>query len=424
MIIKLFKTIVLFSLFFSGSLESAPLDVKVKGESVILINADTGAILFEKNARKKQYPASLTKIATAIYTLKLRGNKLEKMLKAEHDDIAWISDDEVKRSNYTLPSYWLTPGVTHIGIKKGEELSLGDLLYGLMLASGGDAANVIATYIGGTIPIFMEEINVYLKEIGCKDTSLKNPHGLHHPEQLSTAYDMALLTQEALKHPTFREIVKTVKYPRPKTNMQNPSSFIQGNRLMRRGKYYYSKAIGVKTGYYSLAKNNLVAAAKDGDRTLIAVIMKCPEREAMFTDAIKLFKAAFDEKKVKKRVLAAGPQRTALSIKGAVNKLKTYLKEDVIFDDYPAEEQHIKCLLAWDDLSLPIMKDQRVGELAFQDEKGNILRKEPLFSQQKVDYHIFHRIKQAMTGGFLFKCFGVLLAILLIAGLLFQLRKS
>ncbi len=420
---KFLKLILILPLFIFSILESASLDVEVQADSAILINADTGTILFEKNAKKKQYPASLTKIATAIYTLKLRSNKLDKILKAEHDDVAWVSDDEMKRSNYTLPSYWLTPGVTHIGIKKGEELSLGDLLYGLMLASGGDAGNVIARYIGGTIPVFMRDVNVYLKEIGCHDTHLTNPHGLHHPKQLSTAYDMALLTQEALKHPTFREIVKTVRHPRPQTNKQKPSTFIQGNRLMRRGKYYYSKAIGVKTGYHSLAKNNLVAAAKDGNRTLIAVIMKSPGREAVFTDAIKLFKAAFNEKKVKKRVLAAGPQRTALSIKGTMKKLKTYLKEDVIFNYYPAEEPNIKCLLAWDDLSLPVKKDQRVGELAFQDEKGKVIRREPLFAQQEVNYHFLHRLHQAMKGKLLFKCIGILLAILFVTGLLYELRK-
>lgn len=393
------RTLFFLLLFISSLLEAA--------DSVVLMNADTGVVLFEKGARKKQYPASLTKIATAIYTLKLRENKLDKMLEAEHDAVASISDEAMKRSNYTLPAHWLVPGTSHMGIKRGEVLSLKDLLYGMMVTSAGDAANVIATYMGGSVPTFMSEVNQYLAEIGCLDTHFKNPHGLHHPDHQSTAYDMAVLTKEALKNRNFCEIVKTVRYTRPQTNKQNPTTLIQTNRLIKRGKHYYHKAIGVKTGYTSIAKNNLVAAAKDGDRTLIVVLMNCQDRDAMFLEAKKLFVEAFKEKKVRRKLLSAGPQKASLPLKGTT--VKTYLKQDVTFDYYPAEAPKFKCVLQWDPVELPIEKDQRVGQLLIQDQTGKLLRQEELFALQDV------------TESRLFlKVLGSLLALILLTGLWFR----
>lgn len=416
-----------FYLFFALILMIEPLyslDFDIHADSVILMNADTGAVLYEKNGEKVQYPASLTKIATAIYTLKLRENKLDKMLTAEHEAVATVTEEEMVRSNYSMPAYWLTRGTSHIGIKKGEELSLRDLLNGMMIASGGDASNMIALYIGGTIPAFMEELNVYLKELGCKSTHLKNPHGLHHPQHVSSAYDMAILTKEALKNSTFREIVKTVRCQRPETNKQKATTLIQTNRLLRKGKFYYSKAIGVKTGYTSKAKNNLVAAAKDGDRTLIAVLMNCDDREKMFLDAKRLFNEAFKEKKVSRKVFKAGPQKMTLSLKGAAKNIATYIKNDVVFDYYPKEEPKLKCLLKWDEVILPVERGQQVGALVFMDENERVTRSESLYAKETVDYHLFHRLRQQITGRKILKFFGACLAVLFICGLIYELKKS
>jgi serine-type D-Ala-D-Ala carboxypeptidase (penicillin-binding protein 5/6) len=409
---------------YAACLHSQTIEITVQADSALLMNAETGAILYEKDSRKPQFPASLTKIATAAYTLNLRGNKLDKMLVAEHEAVAAVSEEEVKRSRYTLPSYWLTHGTSHMGIKKGEELSLKDLLYGMMIASAGDASNMIALYMGGTIPGFMQEVNQYFKEIGCSQTHFKNPHGLHHPEHVSTAYDMAVLTKEALKHPVFRDIVKTVSYQRPQTNKQKPTTLIQTNRLLRKGKLYYPKAIGVKTGFTSIAKNNLVAAAQDGNRTLIAVLMHCNDRETMFVDAARLFNAAFKEKKQKNTLFATGLQKWELSLKGASKKIKTHLKKDVVFEYYPSEEPKLKCLLKWEEVSLPVQKGQCVGALVFENDEGITLRSEPLFASEDVDHHLLHRMYQAVNGRKILKFFGACAAIIFIFGLILELKKN
>ncbi len=371
-------------LILGTNLSAEPLKLKVNAEAAILMNADTGQILYEKNARSLYYPASITKIATAAYTLQKKGGELDHIVTADQESIASISAEAKKRANYTLPAYWVEQGSNHIGIKKGEELTLRNLLYGMMLASGNDAANVIAQYTGGTIPNFVAEMNAYLKEIGCQNTTFYNPHGLHHPKHQTTAYDMAILTRHALKNPTFCQIVSTVRYTRPKTNKQESTTLVQSNRLLRTGKYYYPKAIGVKTGYTSAAMKTFVAAAKQGDRTLIAVLLKSSESNAIFTDAAKMFDVAFNQALVRRTLLKAGPQKFVLELPGATKPVKTYLKEDLIVEYYPAEEHKYKCLLYWDEVTPPIAKDSRIGQLKLLSENANELQVVPLYAQEEV----------------------------------------
>src|SRR5690606_21928305 len=135
--------------------------------------------------------------------------------------------------------------------------------------------------------------------------------------------------------------------------------------------------------------NNLVAAASDSGRTLIAVLMKSGERDAMFKDAIKLFEAAFQEKKTRKRLLAAGPQKAQLKLEGAGNILKTYLKNEVAINYYPSEQPCIKCFIHWDQVALPVRKGQQVGTMLINDNEGRSLVEEPLFALSDVDYSVF-----------------------------------
>jgi D-alanyl-D-alanine carboxypeptidase (penicillin-binding protein 5/6) len=360
------------------------IDVSVKAEAAILMNADTGAILYEKNSRGLYYPASITKIATAMVTLQQAGDRLDEVVIADQECIGWVSEEAKRRSNYAMPSYRLVPGSSHIGIKKGEMLSLRDLLYGMMLASGDDASNVIAQHVAGSIPQFMQDTNAYLQKIGCLSTTFQNPHGLHHPKHQTTAYDMAVLTREALKDPRFCEIVSTVKYTRPKTNKQEASTLVQSNRLLRSGEYYYPKAIGVKTGHLSISANTFVGAARDGDRTLIAVLLKSDERKDIFLDSVKLFEAAFSQPKVQRTLLHRGPQKFLLTLEDAVAPIETYLVEDVVIDYYPAEEPKFKCMLSWDpSVKLPVAVGQRVGELQLVFEDSTVKRRLPLYAKEE-----------------------------------------
>lgn len=404
------------------------LDLSVNAEAAILMNAESGAILYEKNAQALYHPASITKISTAIYALQKNGDKLDVKITADGEILGCVSEEVKRRGNYAMPSHVLVNGGTHIGIKKGEILSLRDLLFGMMLASGNDASNVIAQHVGGTVPQFMQEVNAYLKQIGCLSTTFQNPHGLHHPKHQTTAYDMAILTREALKNPQFREIVSTVRYTRPKTNKQEATTLIQGNQLLRSGKLFYPKAIGVKTGHLAISKNTFVGAAKDGDRTLIAVLLKVEGRKDMFSDAIKMFEAAFKQPKIQRVLLRSGQQKFTLQLTGASEQIHTYLKENVSLDYYPAEEPKVKCLLSWEtQLILPIAKDQQVGVLTLQLEDGRIWQTVPLYAQEGVAPTWLHWFKSFFTGtqgkSMYLKGLGGLIIILFLGFFVFQLRR-
>lgn len=431
--------LLVFGLFSKDGCFASTLDIQVDAESAILINGETGAILFEKNAHTQMFPASITKIATALYTLSVYGEKLETVIKAEHDSIASVSYEAKKRSNFTLPSHWLEPGATHIGIKRGEELPLESLLYGVLLSSANDASNVIAQYIGGSVPNFMKELNSFLQTIGCRQTYFKNPHGLHHPEHRTTAYDMAIIAKEAMKYPQFRKIVKTVKYTRPQTNKQAPSTLIQGNRLLRKGKHYYPKATGIKTGWTSAAKSTLVASAEHNGRTLIAVLIKVKNRDTVFQNARKMFEAAFNQPLVQKVLLKGGEQRYALNHPEASYSIKTYLKKDVCIDFYPAEEPHLKCTLKWLPVKLPLKKGEHVGDMLIASDEGVLIQKVPLFSTREVKKSWWSSVKslfmssdhksevvvvekESKTSNTL-KALGLFIALAMLILLLFAMRK-
>lgn len=393
----LFCRITVFLVFFIFpffSLQSEPLKVSVAADSALLINADTGAILYEKKAHVSQYPASVTKIATALYALKKKGGNLDEIAIADQESIGSVTEEVKARSNYKIPAYRMVVGGSHIGLKRGEAMSLRDLLYGLLIASGDDAGNVIAHHISGSIPTFMDEVNLYLKEIGCQNTHFLNPHGLHHPDHKTTAHDMAIIARECLKDPIFCEMVSTVRYTRPKTNKQEATTWVSTNRLLRQGQFYYPKAIGVKTGHGSPALNTFVGAARHEGRTLILVLLHTKERSDIFADSIKLFQAAFDQKKVERTLVKAGPQKYALKLDGVGKPIATYVRDPLIVQYYPSEEPQFKAILAWEQLNLPITKDQRVGEIRILDNRGNLLQSVPLLAQEELSLSWMDKLRQ------------------------------
>ena len=357
------------------------LDVHVKSKSAILINADTGVVLFDKNKDQKAFPASITKIASALYALK-HTEDFDEMVFCPSECLVRICPKVKVNHNFTHPSHWLEYDGTTYGIKRGEVLPLGSLFYGMMLISGNDAANVIAHHVSGNVLKFTEDLNTYLEYIGCKDTQFKNPHGLHHPEHFTTAHDMARIASEALKDPRFCQIVNTVTHERPKTNKQNSRLITQGNRLLKKvTKFYYSKAFGMKSGYHSRAGYTLVAAAKHEGRTLVAVLLGSPDPQQRYRDAINLFEAAFAEKKEKRLLFLKDENTFRHEFKKGQPPCIAGLKEDVELEYFPAEERELRSFLHWDAISLPIQEGDRVGEIVLTDKDEQVLLTAPLFAQ-------------------------------------------
>lgn len=377
--------------FFIGSLLSAkPLEVELHSKAAILINGETGQVLFEKNAFSPFYPASITKIATALYILEKNPlNALETPICASSNALVSVPPHR-KNTPYRLET-----GATIIGLKTGEILSLRSLLYGLVVASGGDAANVLAEHFGNdSIPTFMEQLNKFLHdEIGCKNTHFYNPHGLHFKEHVTTASDMSLIAQRALKHPFFKELVRTRSYACSATNKQPERLFVQTNRLVKRGKFFYPYAIGVKTGYHSAAGFTLVAAAEQRGRLLIAVLLGCEENEHRYLDAKKLFDLAFSEKAVL-QTLFSKEKIFLHCLEGGEKPLQASLAEDFIWNFFPSEEVGAKAFIRWTPPPFPIAKGAIVGEVLWMTERKDVLKKLPLYATEPLQGSWPFHIKQ------------------------------
>lgn len=271
-ITSIFIIIIILSSFLNTSFAAAP---SLNARSAILIDAKTGNVLFEKEATKKMYPASTTKIVTAMLAL-------EKVAKGE------ISLDQpityTETANATMD-----PDGSNIALKVGEQMILGDLLKGLLLASGNDAAAIIAEYIGGgSIDTFVASMNEKVKALGLEDTHFANPHGLHSEENYTTARDMAFIAREAMKNETFRSIVECAHIRLAATNMTEERYYINTNNLVSRMRYpyyFYDKATGIKTGSTSEAGYCLVSSAKDGAKEVIAVVFKSDDVSTSHNDS-------------------------------------------------------------------------------------------------------------------------------------------
>ncbi len=228
----------------------------IYGEAAILIDADSGRILYEKNADKKVYPASTTKIMTGIIILENYADRL----------------DEVVTAGEVVNSI-IGTGASHIGIRVGEELTVEQLLCAVLVASANEACDVLAEHMCGNVEVFVELMNKKAEELGMENTHFANAHGFHDANHYTTAKDMAIITKYAMQNEKFREIVKMPTYFIPKTNKYNygdgTRNLSNTSDLIKQGNSnYYKYATGVKTGYTSEAGNCLVASAtKESTKT-------------------------------------------------------------------------------------------------------------------------------------------------------------
>jgi serine-type D-Ala-D-Ala carboxypeptidase (penicillin-binding protein 5/6) len=366
-------------------LQASPIKVEVSAKGAILMNGETGAVLWEKNARVPLYPASTTKMITALYALEKKGDALDELVTASYDAVATVHPHVRRAGTPQHPPYRLEFGGTHMGIKVGESLPLRALIYGLMLTSGNDAANVIAQHVSGNISTFMEELNSFVHKKGCLQTVLHTPHGLPHPDHKTTAYDLGILAREALRNPLFREVAKTTQYTRPQTNKQPESTLYQHNALVKPGQFFYPKAIGIKTGYTLSGGYTMVAAAEDPQRKLIAVILGCEKIEQRYKDAIALFEAGFNEKKVSRTLFSKGFDLFAYQVEGGKIPLQAYLSQDIILDYFPSEEPLFKVAVLWQVPAPPILTGQKVAEMQVLSQENQLLSSAPLFAVRAVE---------------------------------------
>ncbi|MDY5575906.1 MAG: D-alanyl-D-alanine carboxypeptidase [Lachnospiraceae bacterium] len=253
-----------------ASLSNPP---EIVGEAGIVVDMATGYTLYEKNIQTQHYPASITKIMTA--TLALENLKMEDVVTFSHDAV-----------------FSIEPGSSSAYADEGEQLTVEQCLYGLMLISGNDLANGLAEAVSGSMDAFAEKMTEKARELGCIGTQFKNAHGLHDEGHYTTAYDMAIIAINAYTNfEMFQTLCSTVRYDVPPTNICNETRYwLNNNRMIREGEeYYYESCIGGKTGYTDQAGGTLVTFADLNGRKVVCVILKSTNSASAYADSIALY---------------------------------------------------------------------------------------------------------------------------------------
>lgn len=339
----------------------ALVDPNIQAAAVYLADPQTGMVLYEKNADQKRFPASTTKVMTALITLENVANLDEKVLVTEEDfeGVGWDS--------------------SKAGFVVGEEVSIIDLLYGLMLPSGNEAANTLARHIGGSVDGFVELMNKRAEELGCKNTHFANPNGLHDENHYTTAHDLYLITSKAMENETFALIANTAQKNLSETNMvaQHPGGkpllVLTTNKLIfsRSDPLYYSYAKGIKTGHTSQAGYCLVAAAEKKHSQLISVMLGCEKAEGAsqpytFSETKRLFEWGFENFKTqtlieKGETLDEVPVRLSTDADFIVPQVAQTL-EALVPTDIDMEKLVFTKRLP-EDLCAPIAAGEKIGEM-------------------------------------------------------------
>ena len=228
----------------------------IEADGAILMDADTGTVLYGKNISNAYYPASITKLLTAQLVLD----------HANLDEMVTFSREAV---------YDVEEGSKSLGMEAGDQMTVRDCLYGLLLHSANEVANALAEHVAGNREAFAEMMNEKAAALGCTGSNFANPSGLNSPDHYTTAYDMALISRNALNYPELVEIMGTRAYAVPASKREPGGQMIfPGHKMLKKNQAEYdSKVFGGKTGYTSLAGNTLVTYAVRDDMTLIAVIL-------------------------------------------------------------------------------------------------------------------------------------------------------
>jgi D-alanyl-D-alanine carboxypeptidase (penicillin-binding protein 5/6) len=241
--------------------------VSTQSEAVILMDAKSGAILYEKNDDSLMYPASLTKVTTAIVAIE----------EGSLDELVTVSE---KARNIEG---------TRVYLEVDEQVPLEKLVYGILVSSGNDAAIAIAEHFDGSTEAFAKRMNKFVKnKVGVENTTFENPHGLFSADHITTAYDLAMITKYALKNETFREIFGTGK--REWVGEAWNTTIYHHNQLVRT----YDGATGGKTGYVDESGNTLITTAEREGTELIAVVMKAPSKNVAYHDTTDLLDFGFE----------------------------------------------------------------------------------------------------------------------------------
>lgn len=334
-------------------------EMSVNAGAALLVDMDTDYVMFGQDQDKQIYPASTTKILTALVVL-------------QHIDDGDLSLDTTVTCSDTFRKS-LTSSAAVANLQTGEELTVESLLYCLLLPSACDAANVLGEAVSGTLDDFGDEMNRVAQECGCTSSHFVNPSGLHNDDHYTTCSDLYLITKAAMEYEEFRKIVSTPSYTVPATNLSGSRALRNTNALLKGTKtttYNYDGCIGIKTGSTYLAGNCLISAAQRDGQTLCCIMMGCnwlinrdgSRDKLQFSESIRLFDWGF-ENFTTKEILTAGDVVTSIPIARsddtesvqavAVDSLSAEIPVDITVDDLTLRydyDEHLEAPVSAGDL--------------------------------------------------------------------------
>ncbi len=326
-------------------------------KAIYLVEPTTGKVIYEKNAHEKMYPASTTKILTALVVIE----------NCKLDEKAIVSE----RAISMVPE-----GYSNAGLKVGEELDIKTLLYALLVPSANEAANVLAEHVSGSIEEFAELCNKRAKELGCENLHFVNANGIHDENHYCSAYDLYLIAKECQKHDIFNEIVKTKSFTLPATNIykKEDRTYKNTNELLLSGKYFYDYCTGIKTGFTTPAGECLVGSAFNNDIELISVVLggKAKNSKGLnerFADTKELYEYTYSNYSIKE-IANSGDIIATLKV-GKGTKETTQL--DAIVDDtiktiVPNEldkDNVLKTVIINKEIVAPVTRGQVLGTITY-----------------------------------------------------------
>lgn len=402
-------------------------DITVAAKAALLVDGDTGQVLLDQNAHKELYPASITKCMTTLLVLQAvdQGKlKLDQVITASQSAIDLLTSDS-----------------SNAGIKVGEQLTVEQLLYCVMVKSANEACYILAETVSGSVDAFVEDMNAEAKRLGCDSTHFVNPCGLQDPEHYTSAWDIYLITKEAMKYSMFMTLAGTKEYTIPATNLSEQRKFHTTNYMLDAWGatgYLYPYAKGIKTGHTSDAGYCLVSYAEKGERSLISVVLGAAavKNEAgdmdyqSFSETRRMFEWGFGSFRRTTILDHATPiEQVDVTLSRKTNYVVVHPAEDtevLLPNNLTAEDLKQEVTLDAESVEAPITKGQKLGTVTVSDSSGTVYATTDLLALNDVPASqvltLLHKAKVFFSNP-LMKIAAVVLILLVLFLLIRHLRR-
>ena len=399
---------------------------QIAAKAALLVDGDTGQVLLAQDAHKELYPASITKCMTTLLVLRAVNDgklKLDQTVTASQSAIDMLTDDS-----------------STADIQVGEQLTVEQLLYCVMVQSANEACYILAETVSGSVDAFVQEMNDEAKALGCENTHFANPCGLQNPDHYTSAWDIYLIVKEAMKYSMFMTLANTKEYTLPATNMSAARTFHTTNYLLdqwRRTGYLYSYAKGIKTGHTSDAGYCLVSYAEKGERSLISVVLGAQAVTQngntlvqSFSETKRLFEWGFssfrrttilDEATPLAQVPVTLSRKTNYVIAHPAQNVEVLLPSNLSAEDLKQE-----VTLDAESVEAPVTAGQKLGSVTVSGSDGTVYTTADLLALNDVPASqplvILHKV-QVLLSNPLFRILAVVVIILLLALFVRHLRR-